>query len=390
VRVKLAAGPWFGAFLAASALAWAQEAPLPPRPERMQEPAPRAPANASKDFVRIAFNFYDQDDGGGNPHLDERMTVLEPQLLISWTFSERWHASFKFQGDIISAASVESGKRFRVGQSGASGDKYTGGELGAFYAWSDHTTIGASVSLASEYDYKSVGGSLSWSHTTSDKNDTFVLRLGATSDTLDIIRWTGMEEGTDSRTSIGLGVGWTHVLGPRTIGTLNWDLTSQSGFLSTPYSSVVAAGTEVEEVLPDSRFRNAFHTRVRHLLWHDLAVEPGVGLYFDDWGATAWNFEFHAYWEAAPNALIVRPSYRFHGQSEVDDFLEDTATSIPKFRTQDSDLADFTSHTFGLKLLFPHLRLMGQEHELEIGFEYTLRSDDLDAVSFTFGWQWRY
>ena len=389
--MKLVSWPWFGALVLASTSARAQEPPAPPRPDRMQEPAPRAPANTSKDFVRIAFNFYDQKDGGGNPHLEEQMTVLEPQVLISKTLSDRWSATMKFQSDIISAASVESGKRFPSGtQSGASGDKYIGGEVGAFYAWSDQTTIGASLSLSTEYDYRSLGGSLSWSHTSLDKNDTFVVRLGATSDTLDIIRWTGMEEGPESRTSISLGLGWTHVLGPRTVGTLNWDLTSQSGFLSTPYNSVVAAGTEVEEVLPDSRLRNAFHARVRHLLWDDLAVEPGAGLYFDDWGATAWNFELNVYWEAIPNALIVRPSYRFHGQSEVDYFVDDGASSIPEFRTQDSDLADFTSHSYGLKLLFPHVRIFGQDQELEIGFEYTMRSDDLDAVSFTFGWQWRF
>ena len=389
--MKLAAGPWFGAFLLATAAARAQDPPPQPRPERMQEPAPRAPANLSSDFVRMAFNFYDQEDGGGNPRLDERMTVLEPQLLLSKTLSDRWTGTFKFQSDIISAASVESGKRFPSGtQSGASGDKYLGGEVGAFYAWSDQTTIGATASLGTEYDYRSVGGSLSWSHTTADKNDTFVVRLGMTSDTLDLIRFDGTEDGSDSRISIGLGLGWTHVLGPRTIGTLNWDLTSQSGFLSTPYNSVVAAGTEVEEVLPDSRFRNAFHARVRHLLWHDLAVEPGAGLYFDDWGTTAWNLEFSLHWEAFPNALIVRPNYRFHGQTEVDDFLDDGASSIPEFRTQDSDLAEFTSHSFGLKLLFPHLRFGGQEQELEIGIEYTMRSDDLDALSVTFGWQWRF
>lgn len=391
--MKLALGPWFGAFLlsAATVRAQAQDPPPQPRPDRLEEPAPRAPANLSKDFVRMAFNFYDQDDGGGNPHLDEQMTVLEPQVLITKTLSERWTGSLKFQSDIISAASVEAGKRFPSGtQSGASGDKYLGGEVGAFYAWSDQTTIGAGASLSTEYDYKSVGGFLSGSHTTSDHNDTFVIRVGAYSDTLDVIRFTGLEEGSEDRTSFSLGLGWTHVLGPRTIGTFNWDLTHQSGFLSTPYNSVVAAGTEVEEVLPDSRFRNAFHARVRHLLWNDLAVEPGVGLYFDDWGTTAWNLEFTLHWEVAAHVLIVRPGYRFHAQSEVDYFVEDSATSIPEFRTQDSDLAEFTGHTLSLKFLFPHLRICGQDQEVEIGVDYTMRSDDLDAFSFTFGYQWRF
>ncbi|HKS17507.1 MAG TPA: DUF3570 domain-containing protein, partial [Planctomycetota bacterium] len=205
-----------------------------------------------------------------------------------------------------------------------------------------------------------------------------------------LILFDGSEDGTDTRRSLSLGLGWTHVIGPRTLATLNWDLTTQDGFLSTPYNSVVAAGTEVREVLPDTRFRNSFFGRVRHLVFDDLAIEPGLGAYFDDWGATAFTAELGLRWEVLPGDLIIRPSYRFHSQTEVDDFLPDTATSIPEFRTQDSDLADFTSHTFGLKFLLPHPTFLGDHHEVELGFDYTMRSDDLDAFSITLGYQWRF
>ncbi len=368
----------------------AQETPPPPL-EPPGEVSPRAPANAAKDFIRFAFNFYDQEDGGGNPNLKEDMAVWEPQILYSRSLSERWSGSLKVQGDVISAASVSKHKRFPAGtQSGASGDKYLGGELGAFYAWSDQTALGAGLSVSGEYDYNSYGGYLKWSCDTPDKNDTFVVRLSAYFDTLDVILFTGEGDGTDTRRSISLGLGWTRVWGPRTAGTLNWDLTTQRGFLPTPYNSVVAAGTEVREILPDTRFRSAFHARLRHLLLDDLAVEPGLGFYFDDWGARAFNVELALWWEAVPEAVIVRPAYRFHSQTEVDDFLDETAAAIPEERTQDSDLADFDSHTFGLKLVFPRVFLFGMEQEVEVGFDYTLRSDDLDALSATFGYQWRF
>ena len=366
----------------------AQEPP-PPRPEKLEDLQPKVEANTAKDFVRFAFNFYDQKDKGGNPNLDEDMTVLEPQILVSKALTDRWTGTLKFQADIISAASVEYGKRFPSGtQTGASGDKYVGGDIGAFYAWSDQTILGAGVSLSSEYDYRSVGGYVKWAHDTASRNDTFVARLGVFSDTLDLILFDGTERGTDDRTSISLGLGWTHILGARTLGTLNWDLTTQSGFLSTPYNSVVAAGTEVPEVLPDSRLRNAVHARVRHMLWEDLAIEPGAGVYFDDWGATAFNLELMAFWEVLPGGAILRPWYRFHSQTEVDDFVPTSATFIPAERTQDSDLADFTSHTFGLKLILPVL--FKNTQEFEIGVDYTMRSDDLDSMSLSAGWQWRF
>jgi hypothetical protein len=151
----------------------------------------------------------------------------------------------------------------------------------------------------------------------------------------------------------------------------------------------VAAGTEVREVLPDSRFRNSIFARIRHLLLEDLAVEPGVGIYFDDWGATAFNVELAAYWEAIPSTLIVRPWYRFHSQTEVDDFVSTSSATIPELRTQDSDLADFTSHTVGIKLILPAF-LGGDAREFEIGVDYTMRSDDLDSMSLSAGWQWKF
>ena len=362
----------------------------PPR----QEPAeyrPPAEANSSKDFVRFAFNFYSQKDGGGNPHLDEDMTVLEPQILVGQRLSENWTGTLKLQSDIISAASVEKGKRFPPGtQSGASGDKFLGVEAAAFYAWSDQTTVGGGLSLSTEYDYTSSGGFLRWTHDTDSRNDTFVVRLSAFFDTLDLIRFDGTEDGSDTRRSLSLGLGWTHVINPRTLATLNWDLTSQSGFLSTPYNSVVAAGTEVEEVLPNTRFRNSIFGRVRHLVFDDFAVEPGLGFYFDDWGATAFTTELNFAWEVLPGDLIVRTTYRYHNQTAVDDFVADTATVIPEIRTQDSDLADFTSHTFGLKFILPHPKFLGDNHEVEFGFDYTMRSDNLDAFSVTLGYQWRF
>lgn len=376
------------ALLFAGRAAWGQDpAPEPPA----LQPPRHAEADTSKDFVRLAFNFYSQKDGGGNPHLEEDMTVLEPQILVSKTISPSWTLTAKFQADIISAASVEHGKRFPIGtQSGASGDRYAGYDVGAFYAWSDQTTIGAGLSFSNEYDYASAGGYLKWSHSTESRNDTFVVRLSSYFDTLDMILFDGSERGSEDRQSLSLGLGWTHVLGPSTVGTLNWDITRQQGFLSTPYNSVVTALPEAEEALPDNRFRNALFARVRHLVSDSFALEPGIGAYFDDWGGSAFSLEAAAFWEPLPGAMILRGSYRYHWQAELDYFLDDTAVALPEFRTQDSDLAAFTSHTFGLKVVFPRVSLFGDNQEIELGFDYTMRSDDLDAFSVTMGYQWRF
>lgn len=355
-----------------------------------EEAAPKKlEAETSRDFLRFAFNFYEQTDGGGNENLEEDMTVLEPQLLLGVGLSENLSMSLKAQADIISAASID--KRFPPGtQSGASGDKYFGIEGGLFYAWSDQVKTGAAVSWSTEYDYKSLGANARVIYDTPDRNDTFVAKFSAYFDTLDIILFDGTEAGSEDRTSYSFGLGWTHVLGRKTAMTLNYDLTLQDGFLSTPYNSVVAAGTEVQEILPDSRMRHAFFGRVRHLLLEDLAVEPGLGFYFDDWGASAVNFELRAFWECVPGELILQPWYRYHYQTAVDQFVDVSETTIPEERTQDSDLDDFDSHTFGIKLVAPHVDIFGVDTELEIGGDWSVRSDSLNSFSVTVGFMVRF
>ena len=355
-----------------------------------EDPAER---NTSEDYLRIQFNFYDQNDGGGNPNLDESMTILEPMVLFQSRVSEKWTINAMFMSDIISAASVKSGegKRFPSGvQSGASGDKYFALNIGAFYAWSDQVSVGGGISGAKEYEYSSLGAFLSTQYESADKNDTVTFKLSGYFDSLDLILFDGTEENSDSRQTAGVGLGWTHILGPETYMELNYDLTIQTGFLSTSYNSVVAAGSEVREILPDNRFRNALYGSLRHLVFDDLAIEPGAGFYLDDWGATAFHLNLTLFWEMVPGTVILEPHYRFHWQSEVDYFVSPQVSLIPEFRTQDPDLDQFSSHTLGLKTIFPDVPLMEKNTEIEIGFDYTIRSNNLDSFSVTFGFQWNF
>ncbi len=351
----------------------------------------KARASTSRDFVRMAFNFYDQTDGGGNPNLEEDMTVLEPMFLVSKSFGEKWTGTFKFQSDVITAASVDHDNRFPAGyQSGASGDKYAGGDVSAFYAWSDQVGLGFGITLSNEYDYQSRGayGRIVWD--SPSRNDTIVVKASWYHDTLDLIRFTGLSEGNDVRTSISPGIGWTHVIGPRTVGSFNYDLTLQDGWLQTPYNSVKVAGTEVTEELPDSRIRHNMFAKIRHLISENLAVEPGLGFYLDDWGATAINVELRAFWELLPGALILEPKYRFHTQTAVDDFVDEGGTVVPTLRTQDSDLDAFSSHTFGLMAVILKAPFLREGMEFDIGFDVTMRSDGLDAFSVITGYLWRF
>jgi hypothetical protein len=171
--------------------------------------------------------------------------------------------------------------------------------------------------------------------------------------------------------------------------TLNYDLTLQTGYLATPSNFVYVQGTAVNELFPRNRQRHAFFGRVRQLLTPDLSIEPGVGYYVDDWGANAWSTTLALFWEAIPDGMIVRPSARYHSQSAIDYFIPYTgATAIPEYRTQDSDLSSFSDYTAGLKFIWPHA--LGDNVEVELGGEYTDRSDGVSWWSVSTGIQWRF
>jgi hypothetical protein len=367
-----------------------------PRAEVPPTPPPDAPADArhagadrSHDFIRLAFNFYSQHDGGGNPYVDENNQVIEPSFLLSKSLGEGLTMTVKLQGDWITNPLGTSASNSPVKTTASSGKQYVRGDAGLFYAWSDSLTLGAGLSASTEPNYRSVGTYVKGTWETPSKNDSLGLRLGAYFDTVSLNYWDGTSGGEDVRRSFAISPAWTHVLGPGTLMTLNYDLTLQTGYLASPSNFVYVLGTAVPELLPRTRQRHALSGRVRHLLTDDLAIEPGLGVYLDDWGATAWSASLALFWEAIPDGMIVRPHARFHDQTAVDAFVPYAgATGIPKFRTQDSDLAAFTDTTVGLKLIWPHA--LGESVELELGGEYTDRSDGISWWSVSTGLQWRF
>jgi hypothetical protein len=363
------------ALLAVGVLIAADDPPKPQEPEPPKpgtvEPRPRAPADTSHDYVRFAFNFYNQSDHGGNPNVDESTMILEPMVLFSKGIGDRLTVTVKLQGDLVGdpfglkggeggddeeEGRVRSGANVRSGASGGAGgssDTYFRVDGGAGYVVSDQVKVAAGVSTSTEKDYSSVGAYAKATYETPTKNDAFSIRLSGYFDSVELNFFDGTSGGSESRQTTSLGFAWIHVLTEKTVSVLNYDLTLQDGFLATAANSVMVAGTEVREILPDSRRRHSFFARVRHLVLPDLAVEPGAGFYFDDWGATAFNAEVNLFWEAIPDALIVRPGFRYHSQTQVDYFVPTSAGSIPAFRTQDSDLGTFDSQTISLKLVWP-------------------------------------
>ncbi len=356
--------------------------------------------------IGLRVGYYNTDDSGdGNPFYDESLTVIEPVVFFSYyaTHSTNIHGSVSY--DAVTSASIArlddyeftgaTGSTY-IAQSGASGDEYIGVNLGVLHHWSDALTTDTFGSFSKEYDYKSIGLGGSISSDVAESNATITGSLQLFYDELDIIRFTGNEEGIDHRTSLATTLRWYQILTPEVHGTLGVTLGFQEGFLATPYNGVViedsllppnphldnqANGLETTEVLPGTRTRVTAFGRYRVSLVSWLAGELEGRLYTDTWGIDSVTISPRIFYWPIPDRLRLRLGYRFYSQTPADAYNEHFFAP-ERYRTQDSDLGDFTSHTVGLQLRYA----ISARERVDIGGDFIFRSDYLDQFVASIGW----
>lgn len=353
--------------------------------------------------IEVQLGYYDRQDspGQGNPFLDEQVTVIEPIVVFDYNVSDTFAYSGLFVYDWVSSASIERLSRFPE-QSGASGDFYVGADFGLRWKTSDQTAIGARLGASFEYDYQSLhlGGDWSWER--EDKNAKVTFSVDGFFDTVEPIRWNGVTEPDEDRTSIAATVSWYQILDERTFGTFGATISNQSGFLETAYNSVIvdngtgtpnpvldnrAAGFELAEEVPDQRTRTVLFGRARRLLSPGNALELGGRVYNDDWGITAFDIMPRWIHSFGQGRHVWEVRYRFYTQGEADFYQRDIFTNPPPAeRSQDSDLGDFDSHTLGTTWTWNRT----ESTRLTFSIDYSMRSDDLDNLYGLVGYRWQF
>ncbi|MCA8974732.1 MAG: DUF3570 domain-containing protein [Planctomycetes bacterium] len=341
-------------------------------------------------------SYYDNDDNGdGNPFLDESLSVIEPVVYFDLNVTDTFKVWSQLSVDVVSSASIERLRKYPQ-QSGASGDLYIGVDLGVTHQSTPEVQLGGNVHVSNEYDYNSLGLGAFLARDYDGHNTTLKATGSVYLDSLDVIRFNGVNEGTDDRLALNGAIDWYQVINPRTHGEFGLGLTYQDGMLSTPYNAVVVLdptdppnnnlpnydrGTEIAEVLPDTRFRGALHGRVRHAVSDHWALELGGRLYADDWGVVSSTLEPRAYTWLVQDRLRLRLRYRFYAQSAADGYGSSFLLTAPAIRTQDSDLGAFDAHTMGARLDW----FDGGGWRVDVGGDYTLRSDGLDFLFLSIG-----
>jgi hypothetical protein len=364
-------------------------------------------AEAGHGSVTFGLNYYqNSDNGDGNPFLDEALTDIEPVIIFDYNVTDRLSINGDFSYDYVSSASIDRLNNFPQ-QSGATGDNYYGASLGGAYKLSPVLRLGGNISFSGEYDYTSIGLSGFVARDLNNKNTTLKLNLNGFQDTIDIIRWDGAQvEGTDDRTTLSLTGNWYQIITPSTHSELGISATHQSGFLETAYNFAVvedpggfpletgfpdyldqfATGEIVQEELPDTRTRGSIFGRVRTSLDPATAVELGGRLYADSWGISSVTIEPRLYHWLIKDKLSARLRYRFYAQTAADDYSEHFNLVTPEFRTQDSDLGDFTANGAGLKFSW----YFSETLRFDFSGDYIQRSDGIDQVLGAVAFNWSF
>ena len=363
-----------------------------------------AVAQGQENYIELRTGYYDQTDGGGDETLEEDQTIIEPVIVLRYQATESLGLTAEFSYDNVSAASIERLSETH-GQSGASGDNYMSAKFGFDYAWGE-SDLAVTLSGSNEYDYTSIGLSTTYGHWLMDRQSHITLSLGSFFDSVEVIRYDGDEEGSDTRTTLSLGFGFEHTLTPTITTSLGYTFTHQSGFLETALNRVLVStpgatpinppgttseylnfqGIEIAEELPDARIRHALYGRLdKYLDWSeapDTAIGLGWRVYSDSWGITAFSVEPSLRQWIVDERLRFELRYRYYSQSAADDYT-DVLTSVETYRTADSDLGDYAAHTIGTTLFWQ----VSERSSLELSLDSMTRNDGLDAVWGSFAWR---
>ncbi|MFN8354113.1 MAG: DUF3570 domain-containing protein [Spirosomataceae bacterium] len=262
-------------------------------------------------------------------------------------------------------------------------------------------SLGASLSASTEYDYKSLGGSLNIGKASRDNNRELSLKVNAFFDKWAVIlpvelRPTGYGSGAESdpnpidhkpRNSYSAALTFSQVVNSRMQVALIVEPSYQEGLLSTQYHRVYFSnGTEGLEKLPDKRSKLPIGMRANYFLGDRFIIRSFYRYYQDDWGLKAHTASLETSIRLSP-FVAVSPFYRFHTQQGISYFApyqQNLATS--QYHTSDYDLSTLQTHFIGTGLRLASIDgVLGMKHfnSLEIRFGHYLRSTGLEANSIT-------
>ena len=247
----------------------------------------------------------------------------------------------------------------------------------------------AKASVSSEFDYSSIGFGGSYTRLFNEKNTELSISANIYLDTWKTIypyELRPFSDGGDGindalfiqntvtgnpnynpifndfsdkgRNSYSFGLGFSQILHKNVQGSLAFNLTKQSGLLSTPFQRVYFSDiddsfidnfqlADANEKLPNNRLKIALGGRLNWYLNELLTIRTFYRYYFDDWGINSHTASIEIPVKIT-DKFTLYPSYRFYNQTAADYFAAyEKHLSTNNFYTSDYDLSKYSSNQFG-------------------------------------------
>jgi len=264
------------------------------------------------------------------------------------------------------------------------------------------TRVNLGGNISREYDYLSVGTSVSAERDFYNKNTTALFGLSYQFDSIDPVGGgpiglsTMVVDGgqfgtgdagedafeaafdqtritdTDDKSTIDALFGLTQVINRRMLVQLNYSYSTSNGYLNDPYKllSLVNNNGETQSVLhenrPDSRAKHSVYAQTKYA-FDNAVADVSYRFATDDWDITSHTIDSKLRYNLSESDYI-QPHFRYYQQSEADfyrPYLNDV-DALPAFASADYRLGEMTAITVGLK--YGHK--MNNGHEWGVRAEY--------------------
>jgi len=308
----------------------------------------------------------------------ENALIFEPLFFLKIRHDESWTHDVNVTVDIVSNASIDA---IDANSSASAVNEAATVDVTSTYHQDEHRAH-VRYGFHIEEPFRSVFIGGGYSRSLADDNASLWITGLATFDFFDQVNRLGHDLGLGDRHTININVGGSQILSPTTLFDATYGVTLQDGRLETTWNSVpLSDGTRGDEVFPGVRLRHAVAARVaQHLPLTRTTLKAAYRFYVDNYKLVGHTVEGQLF-QYLTDWLYVRGSYRYHWQSGVDFYgtvFQPLPVVVPE--TSDSDLAPFTAHEVGLKLVLLAERSPWETLErvfIEASFYRYFRTNDL-------------
>lgn len=302
----------------------------------------------------------------------------------------------------------------------------------------DDGTLGIGGTVSSEYDFLSAGGNLRYTHDLFQNNTSLSAGLSVEIDRIDPVGGApdplsrvatggaggGDDEGegeegeggagTESKTVTDFVLGWTQVLGPRSLVQFNYALSASSGYQNDPYKLLSVVGSDGEpdyyvwESRPDSRLKHALFARYKLFAFSRDVIDTSYRYMTDDWGIASSTVDLSYRWHFGAQHYL-EPHLRWYTQTAADfyhvalytggDQTIDYASADPRLGALDAwtaglklggDLSSGSAWSARLEWYQQQSKLSGVPVQAEQGLSKFDLQPDLSAVMLTAGYRFQW